>query len=339
MMILVTGAAGHLGNVLVRELLANGEKVRALVLPGEDIQSLENLDVEVFEGNILDQEKITKACEGVEMVYHLASLVAITEEMFDLMQLVNIEGTRNVIQAARQTGVKRMVYTSSIHALERPKPGVVIDERLAFDPNNPAGPYDRTKAAATLLVLEAVKTGLDAVIVCPTGVIGPYDFKRSEMGEMMLSWMKKRPSVSIQGKFDFVDVRDVALGHILAGEKGKPGETYLLSGEQITISTLRCLVQQAAGVDTQEIKFPARFAAFLAPLMEVYYRITKTRPKFTRYSVETLRSNSLISSLKAQRELGYRPRRLSDSIKDTVEWWLQNLHKTVSSLRTGALRP
>jgi len=333
-MILVTGAAGHLGNALVRELVARHEKVRALVLPGENLTPLEDLDVEVFEGNILDFPRMLEACQGIELVFHLASLVAITEDKIDLMHKVNVEGTRNVIDASRQSGVRRLVYTSSIHALERPKSDVTIDEKLRFDPHNPAGPYDRTKAEATLLVLQAAQQGLDAVVVCPTGVIGPYDFKRSELGEMMLSWMKKGPSLSVQGKFDFVDVRDVALGHILAAKKGKSGETYLLSGEQLQISTMRSLVQQAAGIDTTEIKFPARLAAFVAPLAEFFYKITRTKPKFTRYSIETLRSNSKISSRKAQRELGYQPRRLYDSIKETVDWWKANAHKTISASRT-----
>ncbi len=335
-MILVTGAAGHLGNVLVRELLAEGQQVRALVLPGEDITPLEGLNVEIFEGNILDQERLIEACTGVEVVYHLASLVAITEDMQGLMRRVNVEGTKNVIAAVRQCGVKRLIYTSSIHALERPPDGVVIDERLPFDANNPAGPYDRTKAEASLLVLEAVQQGLDAVIVCPTGVIGPFDFKRSELGEMVLSWMKKAPSFTIEGKFDFVDVRDIAKGHILAAQYGKPGEVYLLSGEQIEVSRMRNLVQQAAGVKTMEFKLPSGIAAFVAPIAEYYYRLSHTKPIFTRYSVETLCSNSLISSQKARQELHYEPRPIAETIQDTVEWWKQNVGRTSSVLRGKA---
>ncbi len=131
--ILVTGAAGHLGNVLVRELVARNVKVRAMVLPGEDLASLEGLDVEIFEGNILDKDRLFEACEGVDLVFHLASLVAITEDKIALMQRVNVEGTRNVIEAVRQAGVRRLVYTSSIHALQRPDPDVMIDESLQFD--------------------------------------------------------------------------------------------------------------------------------------------------------------------------------------------------------------
>ncbi len=332
-MILVTGAAGHLGNVLVRELLTQGEQVRTLVLPGEDLTPLEGLDVEIFPGNILDLERMVEACRGVDVVFHLASLVAITPDMLDLMRRVNVEGTRNVLEAVRRTGVRRLVYTSSIHALQRPPEGVLIDERLAFDPENPAGPYDQTKAEASLLVLDSVQKGLDAVIVCPTGVIGPYDFKRSELGEMILAWMKKAPSFTVEGKFDFVDVRDIARGHILAAERGKSGEVYLLSGEQIEVSQMRNLVQKAAGVKTAEFKLPAAIAVLIAPLAEVYYRLSHQKPIFTRYSVETLRSNSLISSHKASEELGYQHRPIVETIEDTVAWWKQNRERTSSVLR------
>jgi len=279
---------------------------------------------------------MTEACREVDVVFHLASLVAITPDMLDLMRRVNVEGTRNVIEAVRRTGVRRLVYTSSIHALQRPPAGVMIDEHLAFDPNNPAGPYDQTKAEASLLVLDAVRQGMDAVIVCPTGVIGPYDFKRSELGEMILAWMKKAPSFTVEGKFDFVDVRDVAIGHILAAESGRCGEVYLLSGEQIEISQMRNLVQKAAGVKTAEFKLPAAIAALLAPLAEVYYHLSHQKPIFTRYSVETLRSNSLISSRKATEELGYQPRPVAATIEDTVAWWKQNRERTSSVLRGKA---
>lgn len=332
---LVTGAAGHLANVLVRELLKNGEKVRALVLPGEDLNSLEGLNVEIVNGNILNKADIQRACEGMDTVYHLAGLVAITEDKADLLRRVNVDGTLNVIEAVQKMSVKRMIYTSSIHALERPPEGVTIDELLQFDANNPAGPYDRTKAEASLAILEAVRHGLDAVVVCPTGVIGPFDFRRSEIGEMILTWMKRKPSISMEGHFDFVDVRDVAQGHILAKEKGIRGETYLLSGEQVEISSVRQWVQEVVGIKTPEIKFSAPIAYLVAPLAEFYYRITKTRPRFTKYSVETLQSNSKISSAKAQRELGYQHRHMAETIRDTVQWWLQNLSKTTSSLRAG----
>ncbi|HQJ32220.1 MAG TPA: SDR family oxidoreductase [Anaerolineaceae bacterium] len=336
-MILVTGGAGHLGNVLVRALLEKGEEVRVLVLPGEDVSSLEGLDCEKVEGNILDLEQLRKAMQGVDLVFHMAALVAITSDKYELMYRVNVEGTRNVIQACREMGARRLVYTSSIHALGRPEGNTTIDETIAFDQTNPSGAYDRTKAIASALVQEAAKKGLDAVIVLPTGVIGPFDYRRSEMGEMFLQWMQKSPSISTDGAFDFVDVRDVAEGHILAATRGRKGETYLLSGTQVTVSDYRRLVQAAAGIRSLEIKIPGWFVKFIAPLAELYYKITRTRPQITKYAIETLLSNSRITCRKAETELGYRHRPLTETVADTVQWWRENKKRIKPSLRNSSV--
>jgi len=330
---LVTGGAGHLGNVLVRELLAQGEQVRVLVLPGENIDSLKGLPIELVEGNILDVDALTHAMLGVDVVFHLAALVSITEKKSHLLQSVNVDGTANVIKAAKQAAIKQLIYTSSIHALERPPIGIQISEALSFDPENPAGPYDRTKAQASLLVQQAAREGLDTRIICPTGVVGPYDYRRSEMGELILSFMEKRVNILVEGAFDFVDVRDVAKGQILARDWGKSGETYILGGERIELKLLHKLVQAVTGKITPAITFPLPVAMIVAPIAELYYKITKTRPRITRYSIETVASNSEISSDKAKNELGYRPRTLKQSMVDTVRWWWENLALTKRSLR------
>lgn len=330
---LVTGAAGHLGNVLVRELLARGERVRVLILPGEDTSSLADLPVERIEGNVLELDSLRAVMQDVDVVFHLAALVSITEDKAHLLQAVNVDGTRNVIEAAKETAVRKLIYTSSIHALERPPLGVSITEQLAFDPHNPAGQYDRTKAQASLLVQQAAREGLDTCILCPTGVTGPYDYRRSEVGELILSFMQKRVSFLVEGAFDFVDVRDVALGQILARDFAKPGETYILGGERIELTLLHDLVKKVTGKETKVISFPLPIALIVAPMAELYYKFTKTRPRFTRYSIETVISNSDICSDKAKSELGYQPRSLVSSIADTVRWWWDNLGLTKRSLR------
>ena len=292
-----------------------------------------SLDVELVEGNTLDRDSLIAAMQGVDVVFHMAALVSITEDKANRLQAVNVVGTQNVIEVAREMGVRQLIYTSSIHALERPPQGVVISEKLAFDPENPAGPYDRTKAQASLLVQQAGKQGMDIRIVCPTGVVGPFDYRHSEMGELILAWMQKRVNVLVDGAFDFVDVRDVAQGEILARDAGKPGETYILGGERIELTLLHTLVQKITGKKTRPITFPLPIAKIVAPMAEIYYALTKTKPRFTRYSIETVFSNSEISSNKAKQELGYRPRSLSQSVTDTVRWWLENLSLTKQSLR------
>lgn len=332
-MILVTGAAGHLGNVLVRELLAQRSSVRALILPGEDRSSLAGLVVEFVEGNILDTQSLDTAMQGVDLVYHMAALVSITTGQEALLHRVNVDGTRNVIEAARRAGVRRLVYTSSIHALARPPEGVAIDENMPFDIHNPAGAYDQTKAEASLIVKEAAALGQDVVIVCPTGVIGPYDFRRSEMGEMILDWMGKKVSFIIDGFFDFVDVRDVACGHILAAEKGRSGEAYILGGERISLDRLVRLVKQYARNKAPAIKVPVSIAMFATNFTQWYYQAAHTRPRFTRYALETVISNSKISSQKAGHELGYTARSLTETVRDTVMWWFEHKLLIKPSLR------
>ncbi len=323
-MILVTGAAGHIGNVLVRELLQRGEPVRALVLPGEDITSLSGLPVELSYGDVLHPDTLTPAFEGIEYVYHLAGIISIQPGMQAFMRQVNVEGTRNVLSAARHAKVRRLVYTSSIHALGRPPRGTTITESQRFDVHNPAGPYDRSKAEASLEVLRAVREGLDAVIICPTGVIGPHDYRGSEMGAVLSAFLRHRWSVLVDGMFDFVDVRDVARGHILACERGRQGETYILGNERVSAVWLWATVRDATGLRSQTLVLPLQLAKLVASLALQYARMVHRTAVFTPYALETLNSSSNVSHDKALRELGYQPRSLVDTVRDTVRWWQEH---------------
>ena len=321
-MILVTGATGHIGNVLVRELVAKGEWVRALVLEDEDRTALEGLAVEQVEGNVLDLESLRRACEAVDMVYHLAGVISIMPGKNDWVRRVNVEGTQNVIQVAREKGVRRLVYTSSIHALRRVPHGVIIDETIPFDPDHAISAYDQSKAQASLEVLCAVQQGLDAVIICPTGVIGPYDYRVSEMGRIILDAIEEKPLFYLDGMYDFVDVRDVALGMILAGEKGRTGESYILSGQQLRVIELIDIIQQETGKQLKPWYVPLVLAQFFSLFTPLYYRLTRQKPRLTSYSLKTLQSNSKISHAKAKRELGYAPRALKQSVVDSIHWFL-----------------
>jgi dihydroflavonol-4-reductase len=259
----------------------------------------------------------------VEVVYHLAGLISILPGKDPLVQTVNVLGTRNVIQAARQAAVKRLVYTSSIHALQRVPHGILIDESIPFDPQHAISAYDHSKAQASLEVLKAVQDGLDAVIACPTGVIGPYDFRRSEMGSLISDCLKNKLMFYVDGAYDFVDVRDVANGLILVGERGRTGQSYILSGERLTVRDIFKHVQEAVGRRLVCLKIPfdlARLAAAFTPLL---YRLAHIKPRFTSYSLATLASNSVISHAKAMLELGYHPRPLRETFADTIRWLKQ----------------
>jgi dihydroflavonol-4-reductase len=296
--------------------------VRALILPHEDIEPIAGLDVEAVEGDVLDLESLWRPLQGVKGVFHLAGVISIMPGEIPLLRRVNVEGTRNLLRAAAQAGVQKLVYTSSIHALQRVKEGT-IDESIPYDANNPYGAYDRSKAEATLEVQRAAEAGLEAVIACPTGVIGPYDFRGSMMGDVIRTAAEQKPTLYVEGAYDFVDVRDVAEGLMAAAEKGRRGQSYILSGQRISVRYLLETVREITGRHFFQMKVPFDLAKFAARFTPTYYRLARATPRFTPYALEVLQSNSHISHEKATRELGYRPRLLYESIADAVQWFLE----------------
>ncbi len=319
-MIAVTGAPGHLGNNLIRLLLSRGASVRAMVLKGESLDPIKGLDVEIVEGDVRQPDSLDRAFQGADTVFHLASIISLLPGRSELLQQVNVRGARNVAESCLRMGVRRLVYTSSIHALVEAPHGTGIDESAGYDPAHARMEYSRTKAQGTLEVLDVAKRGLDAVIVFPSGVIGPYDFKPSEVGQMILSFVKGRVPATIAGGYDFADVRDVAEGHLLAAEKGRTGEGYILSGEWISVTDVFKEVSTLVGRPVPRMTVSPHVALGVARCLTWYCRKTGKRPLFNTDMIETLLSNSQVTSIKAKRELGYSARPIRESIRDTVLW-------------------
>ncbi len=319
-MILITGATGHLGNVLVRTLCAQGERVRVLVLPDDRCTSIDGLNVECAVGNVLDFDSLREAMTDVDLVYHLAGIISIMPGREELMWRVNVEGVRNVGQAALQAGVQRVVHVSSIHAFKSLPHGTVVDESAPLALDAPTGSYNRTKAEGTLRMLETIEQGLDAVIVCPTGIIGPYDYLHSEMGSTIQDFTQRKVHVLVKGAYDFVDVRDVVAGLQQAGNQGKTGELYILSGHKVTLTDLRRSVQDLMGTQTPVFFVPFGLARAAARMLEPVYKWTGQTPRFTTYSLDTVHENALFSHNKATRTFNYRPRPLQETLKDTLAW-------------------
>ncbi|MBM4236039.1 MAG: NAD-dependent epimerase/dehydratase family protein [Firmicutes bacterium] len=319
-MILVTGASGHLGNVLVRELIAEGEKVRALVYPGEPLNSLQGMLIEVIVGDVLDRDLMNRAMQGVDTVFHLAGIIAIRPGMEELMKRVNVEGTRTVAEVALKNRIRRFIHVSSVHAFRRESPDVVIDESTPLALDGPLGSYDRTKAEGTKIVLDLVKQGLNAIVACPSGIIGLHDYTGSEMGRALISFASKKPDILVDGSYDFVDVRDVVRGLILARDKGVTGEIYILSGARASVENLCLMAQAATGTKSPKIIVPIRFAIFMIGLFQGLVSWLKIKSRYTVYSLQTLLESSAFSSLKARRELGYQARPLTEAIADFINW-------------------
>lgn len=218
--------------------------------------------------------------------------------------------------------MRGLIYTSSIHAIAELAKGTVIDESQPFDPGRVLGDYAKSKARATLLLLDEVgKGGLDAVICCPSGVIGPFDFSISNIGQLILDFASGRLKSYVSGAYDFVDVRDIARGLTLAADRGQTGRHYIFSGAQVQVPELMAELARCIGYPAPTYRIPAVIARTAGVLASVYYRLLRRKPVFTAYSIDVLRSNSLVNSARASTELGFTSRPWQESIRDQVEWF------------------
>jgi dihydroflavonol-4-reductase len=215
------------------------------------------------------------------------------------------------------------VYASSVHVFVEPHEGS-IDEDTAIDPARVVGHYAKTKAKATLAVLEAARGDIDAVVVAPSGVVGPFDHRPSEMGQVLVDFARGRIPIAVHGGYDFVDVRDVAHALITAGEKGRRGEVYLVTGRRISVKELMGTLGEITGRRPPSVYLPLRVARPLSHAAMLYYRATRTRALFTPYAVHTLGARYTVRDDKARRELGHHRLPLADSLRDAWEWLLAN---------------
>jgi len=316
--VVVTGATGHIGANLVRALLENGEKVRVTVR--EDTRAVEGLEVERIRADVLDPDSLKATFRGARLVYNLAGHVSILEDARRLQE-VNVQGTRNVVEACLECKVKRLVHTCSIEALLRPGKPDPIDESIGPDVREPTTVYGRTKAEGEKVVRAGVERGLDAVIVYPTAVIGPYDFKPSFFGQFFLDFGRMRTPALVPGGFDLVDVRDVVAGLLAAAEKGRRGEGYLLSGGYLTVKEIAEILEESTGVPRPRLVVPYWLAYPSAALAPLYYRLAGRPPRFTRMAVRMLQDGRKVSSQKARRELEYSPRHPREAIRSAVAWF------------------
>lgn len=318
-MYIITGANGHLASTIIRQLSSRDCLVRGLILPSED--NVDKGNVSYFKGDITVRESMSSIFSGSESfsvtVIHAAGIVSIADEMTPQLYNVNFNGTLNVISCCFEHEVRRLVYVSSVHALDEGDGLSVITEATSFAAGLVDGAYAKTKAIASQAVLEAVNNGLDAVIVHPSGIVGPYDDGRNHIVQFVKQYMEGRIPGGVRGGYDFVDVRDVARGCLLAAERGCSGECYILSNRYVTVRDIIRYVSRATG--RREVHcYPMWLAKSMAPLFELAARIAHRRPLFTRYALRTLVSNGRFTHDKATMQLGYSPMDPKDSFHDTV---------------------
>jgi|JI6StandDraft_1071083.scaffolds.fasta_scaffold00263_11 dihydroflavonol-4-reductase len=326
MRVAVTGATGHVGSNLVRALIERGDQVRVLVRGrGEQLAGLE---LERVAGDLEDVDALRRAFAGVEVVFHLAAKISISGDPQGHVRSTNVDGTRRVAEAALAAGVRRMVHCSSVHAFDLYVPGQgpepLVDESWPRVPDAaPHFAYDRSKAAGERALREVMALGLEAVIVHPSGVIGPHDHGPSRMGRVFLELYHRSLPSLVDGGFDFVDVRDVVAGMLVAAERGQPGANYILNGHDHRVAGLARLAEQVTGVRAPRITAPIRALRLGVPVVEAIGRVLRKEPLYTRESLAVLDTGKRFSHARAQRELGYAPRPTLDTVRDIYAWFEQ----------------
>ncbi len=315
---LVTGGGGRLGNVLVRQLIENAEKVRVLE-PADLPESLTGLDIEFMSGSVLDAGDVARATDGVDVVYHLAAKIDLSPKKDPMMYTLNVEGTRKVVDACLSRGL-RLVHTSSHHALVREplNEPLTEDKPLALDEKCE---YHRSKAIGETIVLDACERGLDAVIVNPGSMIGSHDYEPSMIGSVLIDLYFGRVPVLLNMLSDYVDVRDVANGMIAAAEKGRRGERYFLTGDVIPVTEMVSLYGELTGAKVPTRALPLWVGWGLLPLALAGSAVTKKEPFITADMLRASVSNEVVSHDKAHSELGYTIRPLRESLTAAVQWY------------------
>jgi dihydroflavonol-4-reductase len=322
MTVLVTGAAGFIGSAVVRALLAKGAAVRVLVRPTSDLGNLDDLPVERLFGDLRDRRSVDRAVEGCEAVFHVAADYRLWVPQPKEMFANNVDGTRNVMLAAGEAGVPRIVYTSSVATLGLPRNVVAADEDTPAIQADMIGPYKQSKFAAEAVVRAMIANkGLPAIIVHPSTPIGPWDRRPTPTGQIIVEAASGHMPAYVDTGLNLVHVDDVADGHLLALEQGKPGERFILGGDNLTLKEILVEIGEVTGKPAPRIQVPHEVVMPIAAVAEMWGRISNREPFVTLDGVRLARKKMFFTSERAKRRLGYRPRPASEAIVDAIDWF------------------
>ncbi|MGI6057670.1 MAG: NAD-dependent epimerase/dehydratase family protein [Bilifractor sp.] len=318
---IITGANGHLASTLIRYLRREDCRIRGLIPPWEQGENDDQLMF--YRGDVSKMASLQEVFSGLEkdevVVVHAAGIISIDSKATPMLYRVNVKGTQNVVEMCLRSGIHRMPYVSSVHAIPEMDGRATISETNQFSKDLVYGAYAATKAQATQSVLNAVARGLDAVVVHPSGIIGPYNGGDNYIVQLIQLYLEHKLPAAVNGGYDFVDVRDVAKGCLLALQKGRTGACYILSNRYFSIQELLTYTQRAAG-GRGKLYLPTGLARALVPVFSLIAKVRRTRPLYTSYALHTISSNEHFSHDKASAELGYQPRDMMETIRDTVDY-------------------
>ncbi len=327
---LVTGAAGFIGSHVAKGLLDENVEVRALIRPKENTINLKGLDIEMMEGDVLDEARVKEAIKGVDTIFHLAAIYAIWMEDWKWIYEVNLQGSRNVLWAAfKADHIDRVVYTSSIAAIGVTSNKVLNNEETPFNQYDLGSHYVLTKYLSQQEALGFAKNGLDLVVVNPAFPFGPGDVAPTPTGKIIIDVVSGLNFTAFEGGLNIVDVRDVALGHILAAKKGRTGELYILGNKNVTVSEFMKMIYKAAGMNRLFIpKVPFAITKTSAYAIKFWSdKISRKPPMSTPVDVTYASKYLYVDNAKARRELGLEFRDVEQSLKEAIEWFRE--HKMI----------
>ena len=324
MKVLITGATGFIGGNLARELWRRGDDVRALVRPGGNRLTIEDTGIVLVEGDILDRDSVDRAVQGCEAVFHVAAAYTFWSRDPAGVARTNVEGTLNVLEAARQAGVSRTVYTSTVGTVGLPKDGLG-DEGTPLDPSSLHGHYKKSKHRAEQEALALAAAGMPLVVVNPTAPVGPWDVKPTPTGKMVLDFLRRKIPAYLKTGMNLVDVADVVDGHILALEKGKSGERYILGNRNVSLKEIFDILSAQTGLPAPRIRVPYWLvvgAGYADRFVEG--TLLRREPAIPVEGVLASKTPAYVDCGKAVREMGQPQRPIEDALKQAADWFAEH---------------
>jgi dihydroflavonol-4-reductase len=321
----VTGATGFLGSHVARVLAESGADLRLLVRPSSDLRNIEKLNAERVVGDLRDAASLEKGMAGCEAVFHVAADYRLWVRDPEEMRRSNVEGTRAILLVARKNGVKRVVYTSSVATMGFTNNGHMADEDSPVSLQNMIGPYKRSKFMAEEVAIQAGREGMDVVVVNPTTPVGEQDIKPTPTGRIVLDFLKRKFPAYVDTGLNLVDATECARGHVAAYERAKPGERYILGGENLTLKQILDKLGQITGLSSPRVKVPYVVALATGVVDEVFTgRILGREPRATIDAVRMGKKKMFVSSAKAERDLGWKIIPVEGALRRAVEWFQSN---------------
>lgn len=320
----VTGATGFIGASIVRELLKDGRDVRVLARPASNLGNLKGLDVEIWQGDLLDSAGLRHGLKGCDVLYHAAADYRLWTRNSEEMYRTNVGGTVAVLEAALENGLERVVYTSSVGTLGHSRDGLPATEDTDVSLADMVGPYKKSKFLAEREAEKFVDRGLPLVIVCPSTPVGPGDIKPTPTGKIIVDFLKRKMPAYLDTGLNMIAVEECARGHILAEQKGQPGRTYILGNANISLCDLFGMLQEITGIPAPNVRLPYAPVLMAAWLNEGFSRLTGREPLIPLAGVQMAAHHMYFDSGRAVRELGLPQSPVQEALARAVEWFRTN---------------